>query len=308
MKKAPDGAFFNKDIMIKPTVLLILLFLVSGSLFLSNFPKTVVKYEKSEGYHTFILAAFAGLLLHIVSYVILTVFVKYSPNLAYNFGLEFKSFVAVLMPSIANNAEVLNMVSVSCIAVVLAVLIPMLLVNLYKIFKRDLVLEAWKEDAAGDKTPEFLSLAFRSSELGLPVAFTMKNRKVYIGYIMQTAAAANDIEVLPIVSGYRQKEDLDLKYVIDYYPVMEKARKAEKERVSHNNEELLFAKKFTIVIPHREIVHANLHDMKEKEHFEKCRFDLEQVEADKVNFDTSTTKSSNVKLNKKWFWKLFKRR
>ncbi|QPB84186.1 hypothetical protein CWC22_014780 [Pseudoalteromonas rubra] len=296
--------------MIKPTVLLILFFLVSGNRFLSNYPTTVVKYEKSEGYHTFILAAVAGVLLHIVSFIILTVFTLCFPSLAYSIGFEFKKFVEVLMPSIASNAEILNMVSVSGVAFVLAGLAPAIIIKLYALANRNLILEAWQKDATGDKTPEFLSLAFSSASLGLPVAFTMKNRKVYIGYIIRTSAASNDLEILPIVSGYRKKEDLDLVYLVDYQPITDKISEDDKTRNSSNIASDVIAKKFAIVLPHREIVHANLHDMSQMEHFRKHRFDLGQVQADNVTFDGESNKPEKVVVHKKWyeFWKWFKRK
>lgn len=57
-----------------------------------------------------------------------------------------------------------------------------------------------------------------------PVAITMDNRKVYIGYVLATADPEKErkaIRLLPIASGYRDKDTLDLVLTISYDPLYE---------------------------------------------------------------------------------------
>ncbi|MDK2597934.1 hypothetical protein [Pseudoalteromonas obscura] len=278
--------------MIKPTVILILLFTVAGSIFLKRYPRTTVKYTTSEGYHTFIMASFAGIVLYSVAYILVTAFTLVWPVGAFYIGSLFKSFVSVLMPSVSD--EVLNLASVSIIAFLLARFIPRWQIKRELKKGKDPFVDAWIDDAYGDKTPEFTSLAFKSSRLGLPIAFTLSNKKVYIGFPLEFGMVCNDIHVLPLISGYRCEDKLDLHYVIDYKPVIQKIHEQEYGDMSPREGAKLVAEKFSIVIPHREIVHANLHDMEYRDHFNETRFDRDEVKASNVHFETDITKSKTT--------------
>lgn len=277
--------------MIKPTVLLILLLTVSGSLFLSRFPATLVKYSNSSGYHTFIMAAFAGMLLFIISYVLTTL--AATTVFAQDVGRWFSEFVSVLLPSLSIDVDSLNLISVSFFSVLLAYLSPIIItITLEKFTGRDPIIAAWEQDARMKETPEFISLFFNAIKLEMPIAFTLDNRKVYVGYVIDFSTQGNDFLVLPLLSGYRDKDTLDFKRVINYEKVIHSIVNGElKDAPPHERREYI-TKKFSIALAYREVVHANIHDMRYYNDFMKHRFDQEGIEPTEVHFDNVPTDSS----------------
>jgi len=68
----------------------------------------------------------------------------------------------------------------------------------------------------------FLRLAQTALRREMPISLTLKTRKVYIGYVVQTPnlkLAEQYIHVLPLVSGYRESATLELKLTADYAKV-----------------------------------------------------------------------------------------
>ncbi|MBD1583484.1 hypothetical protein [Pseudoalteromonas sp. S16_S37] len=278
--------------MIKPTVLLILLFTASGSLFLSRFPPTIVEYKNSSGYHTFIMAAFAGMILFGLTYGAVTLLVY--AEFAISIGSWFAKFMGKLLPTVSSSHETLNLISVSLLTLILAAILPSIYKFAFFIVTRgnDPYLYQWRKDADRGDTHECLSLIFNSLDLELPIAFTLSNRKVYIGYVIKFGVFSNEIYVLPLISGYRGKSDLDVVKVINYKNVIHNLVQDELKEVDKKTRAELIAKKFSIAIPVRELVHANIHDVKHYSDFEKHRYDLDTVKPDHVDFDVNLNSSS----------------
>ena len=68
----------------------------------------------------------------------------------------------------------------------------------------------------------FLRLAQTALRREMPISLTLKTRKVYIGYVVQTPSlklAEQYIHVLPLLSGYREPTTLALKLTADYAKV-----------------------------------------------------------------------------------------
>lgn len=256
--------------MIKPTVIFILVITIAGHLFCNRTYFTITDYKKSQGYHTFLLAASWGLGLFCISYIIVSVFgvTEFGRTL----GSSFKNFLSILMPEVSNTPSGINLIAVYLMTLLLSYIIPKAIKR--AAYQKNLLYETWKLAAKKDSTPEFSSIIFSSWEKGLPVAFTLSNSKVYIGYVVETGIDSNDLNVLPLVSGYRDDEKKDLIYLIDYKPVLEKIQKHEGSDIS----------KFLISIPHREIIHANLHDFDYKKHFDVTRYDRTLTEPDETNY------------------------
>ena len=118
---------------------------------------------------------------------------------------------------------------------------------------------AYSKIADTDDLSEFSSLFFLSNETGIPIAFTLSNRKVYVGYAFHGAKHLNDIMVLPFKSGYRCDDELRLELVTDYQPIFDYLLKNEEDDGA----------RFLITIPIREIVHASLHDFGYKDLFKE---------------------------------------
>lgn len=253
--------------MLKPTVIFILVICISGYLYCSRTYRNIVKLEKSEGYHTFFISASWGLVLFVIAYVITSIVSLMA--WAQTVGAMFKSAISILLSDIAQNTELLNLLSVFLVTLLLGYFVP-IIINLYSDHKENdkALLNEWKRCASSDDSPEFSTLCFNSIEYGLPIAFTLSNKKVYIGYAMAFGIKANDILLLPIVSGYRCNERLDFIPLINYEPVIKFILNRENPK---NVQKAL--EKFLISIPHREVVHANLHDLSYREHFNKYKFD-----------------------------------
>ncbi|MDO3387291.1 hypothetical protein QWI17_15730 [Gilvimarinus sp. SDUM040013] len=126
----------------------------------------------------------------------------------------------------------------------------------------DPFLARFKDESITDSLSEFSSLFVRSAEYGLPIAFTLSSGKVYIGYLPYiNFGEVNDIELIPLVSGYRKDKTKKLVYTTNYHAVVD-----DLSNMSGNTESL---DKFLIALPIREIVHANLHDFSFRDTFDK---------------------------------------
>ncbi|NNN64706.1 hypothetical protein [Vibrio sp. 2-1(7)] len=109
------------------------------------------------------------------------------------------------------------------------------------------------------ESSEFTELFFRSLEFGLPILFTMSDRKVFIGYITSmNVFDFNDIHIRPILSGYRTQKKLRLKLVTPYQDLFESLG----DEGSEFDEDV-----FTVTLPLREILHAHLYDFTYQDDF-----------------------------------------
>ncbi|CAM4348396.1 hypothetical protein [Pseudoalteromonas ostreae] len=215
------------------------------------------------------LAASWGLGLFCVSYVLVSLFglTEFGRIL----GGAFKSFLNILMPEVAASPSGMNLIAVYLMSIYLGFQLPKLIASYAA--RKNLLYETWEAAAKKDSTPEFSSIMFSSWKKGLPIAFTLSNSKVYIGYIVEAGIDTNDLNILPLVSGYRDDDKKDLIYLIDYKPVIAKIQEHEGADISQ----------FLISIPQREIVHANLHNFDYKNHFDDARYDRMETTPDESN-------------------------
>lgn len=254
--------------MIKPTILLVLLMTIVGYIFCKRFHVTSFKFSKSSGYHTFLGSASFGGGLFLFSF-----FIFWLLSLWAEAELPYIPITALLskiihdvLPNMYIPVFYIHATQISMIALLLSLLLPKFLIwfpawlsgKTQSLIKR----YAFKEIASSDDSPEFTSITFKSWELGLPVAFTMSNRKVYIGIIAEGAYHVNDITLIPLKSGYRCKEEQRLELVTNYEPVF---KELETKGGTSNDEFDMFH----ITLPIREIIHANLHDFKQRDLFQK---------------------------------------
>lgn len=258
--------------MIKPTVILIMIVSVTGYFFASRCHLTAPKFAKTDGYHTFLTSALYGSLLLILSTLIYSLitfifsgvnsFVEWLTGLTpYGFSLPsfrdmLRSYIEFVFPNTYVSDVVISCMLIVSVSILLTFLLPRKLIKvgmkLTNAAENELRWNIFKKLQNTEYTNEFTSLLVRSIDTGLPIAFTLSNRKVYIGYAFITANHSNDITVLPLKSGYRCDKELRLINVTDYNPVFEEMKKIEGEDKS--------LQKFLISLALREIVHANLHD------------------------------------------------
>ena len=254
--------------MIKPTILLILLISISGYIFCKNCHLTFLKFNKSSGYHTFLSSASFGGGLFVLSFLIFWLLTLWANADLWHIPITrfLAGAINDVFPNMYIPATYIHFTQISVIALLLSLLLPLLLmrvaVQLTGVSKFEIKRAAFKKIANTDDSPEFTSICFKSWEYGLPVAFTMSNKKVYIGIIAEGAHHVNDIILIPFKSGYRCKDELRLEFVTHYEPVFKELE----SKIGTNNKDFDM---FYISLPIREIVHANLHDFEQRDLFKK---------------------------------------
>ncbi len=93
----------------------------------------------------------------------------------------------------------------------------------------------------------YLRLLHRAARKEKPVSVTLKSKKVYIGFVIQTPSLRRGeqyVSVLPLASGYRKSDSLDLVLTQDYTRVYDK--------------EGFDPSEFAVVFPLSQIESANL--------------------------------------------------
>lgn len=234
--------------MLKTNVLFGLVILIAGYLLCSGTHLKRYQLKHSAGYHTFLLSAGAGLLVLLIAYLIRLSLVIWGPN----FSLVAEVMRAGL-PNTAIATETVFFIELSLLMLVFAACAPIIVYKLTKQFfgysKGELLMGAFLEQ--GDN-PEFTKLLLSSHQYGLPILFTMSDRKVYVGYPIELKSEKfNDLRVLPVVSGYRHKDSLKFIPVTHYQSVIE-----------NKLGEGIEYEKFAVTLPIREIVHAHMIDLK----------------------------------------------
>lgn len=270
--------------MIKPTVLLLFVLGISGYSILTSWHKTHFSLHRSNGYHTFFKSTSVGLIIFIISSGLYYLAVSLGNifNLQYDFGHWFLKNVLILQNI---DDSTIALFDISLTSLCLGVLIPLI----YYLFndKESLYAEEFLSDA---DSPDFSRLFGHSITEGLPILFTMSDRKVYIGYIyeVQSKIHTSDVHILPVISGYRDEKTLALNKVTPYKDVIQHindqfmseiekrlielgASEEEVEETLEANSELFDQwDKFLIALPFREIKYAHLHDFTHESDFRKA--------------------------------------
>lgn len=255
--------------MPKPISLLFILVLcIAGYYLLNKLHRFHYSLKRSNGYHTFLSSATAGLTLcgfAIVIYAISDLILK-----ACGWHLSLGEVVLnnILKYKASQNSIILF--DVLAITITLSLLIP---VAYYKCSLEHQLNCFLKEFAQDGESPEFTQLFFRSFQFGLPILFTMSDRKIYIGYVTEIRSQPfNDVHVIPIVSGHRDSSNLRLVPVTPYQDII--------HDVENDATQELDFEAFTVTLPIREIVYAHLHDFEKYEEFKKAekKLDFSQQE------------------------------
>jgi hypothetical protein len=115
------------------------------------------------------------------------------------------------------------------------------------------------------KWNDFLEvLLTRALDEAKAVSVTLKSRKVYIGFITGGLDPINErkyLIMLPMQSGYREPETLNMRLVLNYAPVYA-------QLIQQNNQLLLQGiRDFRVVLPVAEIQSVNLFDSEAYTHF-----------------------------------------
>lgn len=260
--------------MIKPSVFFVLILCISGYQLLNSWHRYHYELRRSSGYHTFLKSATAGLVL----FSAISLLYLLSGLLAEQYGLSVtigEWALNKVFPSTDFDATEGTLFEVAIWMIIVSYFFQKLMYATDD-DRNKLFMGKFANDP---ESPEYTRLFFRSLEFGLPILFTMSDRKVYIGYVVEVHAKEfNDIDILPIFSGYRDKDELTLKQVTPYKDVLDDLENEAEEQVDFE--------RFTVTLPIREINYAHLHDFhyyekfKEKEKQYKKSEDEKQAEID----------------------------
>lgn len=111
---------------------------------------------------------------------------------------------------------------------------------------------------------DFEMLLNEAVDRTIPIALTMKSRKVYVGFVTQTFDPSHDrkwISILPLVSGYRDSDNLRIVFVTNYQDVYGKVGPVEVDKPLPGKLGHLAPKDFGIVLPVDDVQSANLFDL-----------------------------------------------
>lgn len=248
------------------SIFFVLIICIAGYYLLNNIHRTHYSLKRSNGYHTFLSSATAGIAIYGCSIAVYAVADCLFDLFNWHFSLGDIVLNKILRFDATNKSTTLF--DVCAITVVICVVYPL---YLYKFKPENKRLDFLEEFAQDGESPEFTQLFFRSYEFGLPILFTMSDRKIYIGYVTEIHSKPfNDVHIIPIVSGYRHSTDLKLIPVTPYQDIIHDVENDEKKELDFEA--------FTVTLPLREIVYAHLHDFEKYEDFKKAekRLDYSQ--------------------------------
>ena len=201
---------------------------MGGYWFLTHWNFTRYRAARHSGYHLLFQSALFGILLYCVGRLITLAMDAGYPSATGFWDKHFpEPFTSEVVASL-----------------VLAVLITPLF-NLF--YSKDRGAEKAAEDS-GDHIELLIADSIRDP---VPIEVTLRNRKSYIGLALNSgigSTAEADIALVPMYSGYRDKETLDLEITLDYVPVVSQ----------YLNDPEWVEEDFRVVIPLSEIVSARL--------------------------------------------------
>ncbi|MGR5311974.1 hypothetical protein C5F64_15625 [Photobacterium damselae subsp. damselae] len=236
--------------MIKPSVLIVFVLCLSGYLYLKTNPKTSVTLSRTSGYHTFFWSASWGVGMGVRAVVIYYIGILLHDCFGWSFSLGNLFLNTILKCDLSYTG--IAIFDLSVVTIILGYLLPASSFKFNKKTQKERQIGWLREDT---ESPEFTKLFFKSFEYGLPILFTMSDRKVYIGYVLEIHATNfNDVNIIPIFSGYRDKDTLSLVPVTPYKDVI--------GEVEDETQEKIDIEVFSVTLPLREINHAHLHDFR----------------------------------------------
>ena len=190
--------------------ILVLLPLVGGYIFASNWDYTRYDLAREEGHRLYFRAAFWGVALCAALMLV--------HILVYHFSGGYRQcvlYVRDLLDPWFKDSEKGNPVDFAVMATISMLLAYPLANTLNRIFHKKRL--AWVFRAIEHDDVE--RILHRAASERRPVAATMANRKVYVGFVIRTFESdklRKSFSVLPLMSGYRMEQDGRLKFTTFY--------------------------------------------------------------------------------------------
>ena len=225
---------------------ILLLPAVGGYWFLTHFNYTRFQAVRDSGYHILFRSALVGIVLYCLA-----------AGIAFVWRTKWRSTGIEYLDDHSPAPFTVEVI----LSLALAVALPVLFNLVY-----------WRTEGvkrAARNTGEHIELVIiESVEKVKPIEVSLQNRKVYIGLAVDTGVGSSpdaDVAMVPMYSGYRDEDTLDLRITMNYDPVISRNLEANpsQERVD-----------FRIVFPMSEIVSVRLFDEGVYDDFSMGRFDV----------------------------------
>ena len=207
---------------------------LGGYWFLQHANFTRFEIYRLSGYHLLFRSALAGILLASFAHSITLLIDALVPQL--------RSFWFAYIP--------VDYVDTAILSILLAATVPPVINKFHSEEK------AAKRTAEnyGDLIELMIARAFEQSKL---IELSLKNRKSYIGFVLQrsiTKRGQSDVTLVPVASGYRSEGTLELHITTDYAPIID-------EMIEKNTDEIPeILRDFNVVLPRSEVCSARIFD------------------------------------------------
>ena len=218
---------------------------LAGYWFLQYANFTRFNNYRLSGYHLLFRSALAGIFLTAVAHTIAVLLNVHAPQLP--------SFLHAHVP--------VDYVDTAILTIILAIVAPPVINKLYS---EERVANRAAE-TYGDLIETVIADAFERLK---PIELSLKNRKSYVGLVLRssiTKRGRSDVTLLPIASGYRSEDTLELNLTIHYAPIIDQLIDKEAERIDY------LLRDYSVVLPRSEVCSARLFDLDVYEMFQKSR-------------------------------------
>jgi len=240
------------------TASLILIPLLAGYAFSVSWAGSRYHIAREQGYHLYFRTAIYGVLLSLIAALIHLYLVSRYP--------EFLSGLKNILGGFTTQSTDIKGTTVALINIATITLTIGLtlghLLNLLPFSRRLLLHIAVRND-------DFERLVLRALRKLMPICVSMSNGKVYVGYVVSTidpAVERTALRILPLLSGYRDKDNCSTHFNTSYHEIYEQINddenNYENKKLSH-----LQVSDFEKVLPFDEIQSSHLFDIVAYQHF-----------------------------------------
>ena len=246
-------------------LLLVLFILVLGYQYAAHIPAEQIKLRRSTGWETYVYLGFHGLRLTIIGLFIFCIltFPLYASAWFLDTILNWFSVSWKLHEKIFAIAEYelfdgLQIYHIAIVSLAYGI-------GQNEVKKRQE--ENWRQQIL--HYDGMLRLLMQSMYISVPVRISLKSRKVYVGIVSQeqfSNAEFDYIFIIPLLSGYRDKDILDVFYDCNYYTVYNKHHLFDDDHL--NDEEILQLEDFRLAIRGSEIESVALFKLEVSSDFE----------------------------------------
>ncbi|KGD65115.1 hypothetical protein Y5S_01549 [Alcanivorax nanhaiticus] len=224
---------------------LLLLPLLAGYAFSVSWAGSRYNCAREDGYRLYFRAAFYGCFLLTSSFLIHLLLIAYNIEPSTTIIKSICSAIPGL--TYEDHKTELQYLFLSATSLVIGSTLGHTL-NLIPGFKKFLLLQAIRNH-------DLELLMLRAVQKLMAISFTMGNGKIYVGFIVTSvdpAAQGTAVRILPLMSGFRDKDSGKAEFTT-FYDLMY-------EHISNGNAAHLSPEDFEIVLPLNEIQSANLFD------------------------------------------------